>query len=147
MPACSALTRASCLPYIAFGLPYHVFLFAGFFAQPSPVSLDEAATLDGCSLFGLFWRIILPLSLPILAAVFILDFVSTWNEFAIALVILQDASTWTVPLGLMAFKGQFATNYGALNAAIIIAIVPVVIVYLMFQKYFVSGLTAGAVKG
>jgi raffinose/stachyose/melibiose transport system permease protein len=134
------------LPYIAFGIPYHVFLFNNFF-KSIPRELDEAALIDGCSKFGLLWRIIIPLSLPIMAAVFILDFVSTWNEFAIALVILQSADAWTVPLGLMAFRGQFSSNYGALNASIVLSIIPVVIVYLLFQRYFVSGLTAGAVKG
>lgn len=134
------------LPYIAFGIPYHVFLFNNFFAS-IPRELDEAALIDGCRSFGLFWRIILPLSRPILAAVFILDFVSTWNEFSIALVILQSADAWTIPLGLQAFRGQFSSNYGALNAAIVLSIIPVVVVYLLFQRYFVSGLTAGAVKG
>ncbi len=134
------------LPYIAFGLPYHIFLFNGFFKSLS-VEMDEAALIDGCSKFGLFWRIILPLSLPILGATFILDFVATWNEFAIALVLLQDNATWTLPLGLMGFKGFFSTDYGPLNSAILIGILPVVIVYLMFQRFFVTGLTAGAVKG
>lgn len=134
------------LPYIAFGLPYHIFLFNGFF-KSIPRELDESAMIDGCSKFGLFFRIILPLSLPILGAVFILDFVATWNEFAIALVILSSSSAWTIPLGLMTFQGQFTTNYGALNAAIVLSILPVVLVYLIFQRYFVAGLTAGAVKG
>lgn len=134
------------LPYIAFGIPYYVFLFNNFF-KGIPRELDEAALIDGCSKFGLFARIIIPLSLPILAAVFILDFVSTWNEFSIALVILQSGDSWTIPLGLQAFRGQFSTNYGALNASILLSIIPVVIVYLIFQRYFVSGLTAGAVKG
>lgn len=134
------------LPYIAFGIPYHVFLFNNFF-RSVPRELDEAAVIDGCSRFGLFWRIILPLSRPILGAVFILDFVSTWNEFAIALVILQSGDSWTVPLGLQAFRGQYAVNYGALNAAIVLSTIPVVVIYLLFQRYFVSGLTAGAVKG
>jgi raffinose/stachyose/melibiose transport system permease protein len=134
------------LPYIAFGLPYQIFLLYGFFKQ-LPRELDESAAIDGASKFGLYFRIVLPLSLPILAALFILDFVATWNEFAIALVILTSSDSWTVPLGLMGFRGQFGTDYGALNAAILISIIPVVLVYLLFQRYFVSGLTAGAVKG
>jgi len=134
------------LPYIAFGLPYQIFLFHGFF-KAIPRDLDEAAKIDGCSAFGLLFRIILPLSLPILGAVFILDFVATWNEFAIALVILSSSSSWTIPLGLTSFQGQFTTNYGALNAAIVLSILPVILVYLIFQRYFVAGLTTGAVKG
>ena len=109
--------------------------------------LDEAARIDGASAFGTYWRIILPLARPALAALFILDFVATWNEFAIALVILQRQEAWTIPLALQAFMGQFGNNYTQLNAAIVMAILPVVVVYLMFQRHFVSGLASGAVKG
>lgn len=134
------------LPYLAFGVPYQIFIFRGFF-QSIPRELDEAAQIDGASLFGIYWRVILPLSRPVLAAMFILDFVWTWNEFGIALVILQRQSAWTIPLSLQAFQGQFGSNYTLLNAAILMAIIPVLIVYLLFQRYFVSGLAAGAVKG
>ena len=134
------------LPYIAFGLPFHIFLMQGFF-KSLPKELDEAAYIDGCSKFTLYWRVILPLSVPILAAIFILDFVATWNEFGIALVILQSQEMWTIPLGLMGFQGQFSNQFGQLNAGILISIIPALIVYLMFQRYFVSGLAAGAVKG
>jgi raffinose/stachyose/melibiose transport system permease protein len=134
------------LPYIAFGIPYDIFLLRGFFAT-IPTELDEAARIDGCSNFTLYWRIILPLSLPILAALFILDFVATWNEFSIALVILQSKEMWTIPLGLQGFQGQFSSNFQLLNAAIVIGILPVIVVYLIFQRYFVSGLTSGALKG
>lgn len=134
------------LPYIAFGLPFQIFLMQGFF-RSLPRELDEAAYLDGCSKFTLFWRIILPLALPMLAALFILDFVATWNEFGIALVILQSSSMWTIPLGLMGFQGQFGSQYGQLNAGIMISVVPVLIVYFIFQRYFISGLASGAVKG
>ena len=82
-----------------------------------------------------------------LAALFILDFVATWNEFAMALVLLQDREMWTLPLGLSAFQGQFSRDYGQLNAAIVMTVLPATIVYLIFQRYFVSGLTSGAVKG
>ena len=133
------------LPYIAFGLPYQVFVLRNFFRQV-PNEIAEAATIDGASHVAIFWRIFLPLSLPALAALVILDFVATWNEFAIALVILQDSGRWTLPLGLMSFQGQFASAYGPLNAAIVMTIVPAILVYLIFQRYFVSGLTAGAVK-
>jgi raffinose/stachyose/melibiose transport system permease protein len=134
------------LPYIAFGVPYQVFILRGFF-RSIPRELDEAAYMDGASSFDVYRRIILPLSLPALAALFILDFVATWNEFGIALVILQRQESWTIPLSLQAFQGQFGNDYTEMNAAILMAILPVVIVYLLFQRYFVSGLVAGAVKG
>lgn len=133
------------LPYVAFGVPYQVFILYGFFKE-IPRELSEAALIDGASHFTIFRRIILPVSLPVLSALVILDFVSTWNEFAMALVILQHKDMWTLPLGLMAFQGQHASDYGQLNAAITMTMLPAAIVYLIFQRYFVSGLTMGAVK-
>lgn len=133
------------LPYLAFGVPYQVFILHGFFAAV-PKELSEAARIDGASHFTIFRRIFLPVSLPVLSALLILDFVATWNEFAMALVILQDPKMWTLPLGLMNFQSQFQSNYGELNAAIIMTVLPAAIVYLMFQRYFVAGLTTGAVK-
>lgn len=134
------------LPYLAFGVPFQVFILHGFF-RAMPKELAEAALIDGASHFTAFWRVFLPIMIPILAALFILDFVATWNEFAMALVIMQDKDMWTLPLGLMSFQGQFAHEYGQLNAAITITVLPAVIVYLIFQRYFVSGLASGAVKG
>ena len=133
------------LPYLAFGVPYQVFILYGFYAAV-PKELSEAARIDGASHFTIFRRIFLPVSLPALSALFILDFVATWNEFAMALVILQDPQKWTLPLGLMAFQSQFQRDYGQLNAAIVMTVLPAAIVYLMFQRYFVAGLTTGAVK-
>lgn len=134
------------LPYLAFGVPYQVFILHGFF-NAIPKGLSEAALIDGASHFTTFRRIFLPISLPVLAALLILDFVATWNEFAMALVLLQDHHMWTLPLGLMSFQGQFSNQYGQLNAAIVMTVIPAVIVYFIFQRYFVSGLTSGAIKG
>ncbi|ALN75113.1 MULTISPECIES: carbohydrate ABC transporter permease [unclassified Aureimonas] len=134
------------LPYIAFGVPYQVFILHSFF-RGIPKELSEAALIDGAGHFTIFRRIFLPVCLPVLAALLILDFVSTWNEFAMALVLLQDQGMWTLPLGLMSFQGQFSSNYGQLNAAIVMTVLPATLVYLIFQRYFVSGLTSGAVKG
>jgi len=134
------------LPYIAFGVPYQVFILHGFFKEV-PQELSEAALIDGASHFTTFRRIFLPISLPVLAALLILDFVATWNEFAMALVLLLDGKNWTLPLSLMAFQGEFGSDYGPLNAAIVTTVMPAVVVYLIFQRYFVGGLTAGAVKG
>ncbi|OLP57858.1 ABC transporter permease [Xaviernesmea oryzae] len=133
------------LPYLAFGIPYQVFILYGFFSAV-PKELSEAARIDGASHFTIFRRIFLPISLPVLSALLILDFVATWNEFAMALVILQDPKMWTLPLGLMSFQSQFSSDYGELNAAIIMTVLPAALVYLMFQRYFVAGLTSGAVK-
>ena len=134
------------LPYIAFGIPYQVFMLYGFF-KAIPQEMDEAARIDGASNFRIFWSIILPLAKPALAALFVLDFVATWNEYAIALVILQKQETWTIPLVLQGFNTAYQTFYGPLNAAIIMSILPVVIIYLAFQRYFIEGIFTGAVKG
>ena len=134
------------LPYIAFGVPSQVFILSGFF-KAVPKELSEAARIDGASHFTIYRRIFLPISMPALAALFIIDFVNTWNEFAMALVLLQDRNMWTLPLGLMSFQGQFSRDYGQLNAAIVMTVLPAVLVYMIFQRYFVSGLTSGAVKG
>lgn len=134
------------LPYLAFGIPYQVFMLYGFF-KAIPDELEESARVDGASTFRLFWQICLPLARPALAALFILDFVATWNEYAMATTLLQSQSNWTVPLAVQGFSTQHATDYGQLNAFIILSAVPVLIVYLMFQRYFVQGAFAGAVKG
>ena len=134
------------LPYIGFGLPYQVFILYGFFRQ-IPAELDESARIDGAPNRRLFFQIILPLSKPALAALFILDFVATWNEFGIALVILQRQEAWTVPLAVQGFQSQFTTAYGPINAFTLLSVIPVLVIYLMFQRYFVQGAFAGAVKG
>lgn len=134
------------LPYIAFGLPYQTFILYGFFRQ-IPVELDESARLDGAGNWRLFVQIILPLAKPALAALFILDFVATWNEYSIALALLQSSESWTIPLSIQGFQSQFTSAYGPLNAFTIMSVIPVLIVYLMFQRYFVQGAFSGAVKG
>ena len=97
------------LPYIAFGVPYQVFILHGFFRNV-PKELSEAARIDGASHFTIFRRIFLPVSMPVLAALFILDFVATWNEFAMALVLLQDQKMWTLPLGLWPSRASSRTT-------------------------------------
>ncbi len=134
------------LPYLAFGIPYQVFVLYGFM-RAIPDEIEESARVDGASTLRIFFRLILPLAKPALAALFILDFVATWNEYAIATTLLQSQSNWTVPLAVQSFSTQFATDYGPLNAFVFMSAVPVLIVYLLFQRYFVSGALAGAVKG
>ncbi|MFT4156856.1 MAG: carbohydrate ABC transporter permease [Microbacterium sp.] len=134
------------LPYLAFGIPYQVFVLYGFF-RAIPDELEESARIDGASTFRIFWQVVLPLAKPALAALFILDFVATWNEYAMATTLLRSQGNWTVPLAVQSFSTQWGTEYGPLNAFIIMSAVPVLIVYLIFQRYFVSGALAGAVKG
>ena len=133
-------------PYIAFGLPFQIFVMRGFF-RLIPSELLEASRIDGASEFTTFWRIMLPLSLPALATLAIIDVLATWNEFLIALVLISSNEARTVPLGLLQFQGEHASNYVLLMAGIVISIVPVIAVFIFLQRYFISGLTSGAVKG
>ena len=133
-------------PYLAFGLPLHILILRGYF-RSIPDDLREAALIDGASEWQIYWRITMPLAVPALATVFIIDALATWNELLIALVLLSSESVRTVPLGLLNFQGQFSSQMTALNAGILIGIAPVLIVYVLFQRYMVSGLTAGAIKG
>lgn len=131
--------------YLGFGLSFCILVLRGFF-RTIPRELDDAARIDGCSTFGVFWRILLPLSLPAIASLFILDFLYTWNEFLLAQIFLTDDSMRTVPTGLMNFKGRFSTDYTLMSAGVLMSVIPILVVYLLFQKYFVSGL-GGSVKG
>ncbi len=132
-------------PYVAFGLPFQIFVMRGFF-RTIPSELLEAARLDGASELGIFFRIMLPLSVPGLATVYIIDALATWNELLIA-VVLISADVWkTVPVGLLQFQGQFSSRYTELMAGVLISILPILLIYLFLQRYLVSGLTAGALK-
>jgi raffinose/stachyose/melibiose transport system permease protein len=133
-------------PYLAFGLPFEVLILTSFFRR-IPQEVIEAARIDGSSELRIFFRIVVPLSLPVLVTVAILDAVATWNELVIALVLLSSPGHRTVPLSLLNFQGQFTTNFPALAAGILIALLPILIGYGLLQRWIVAGLTAGAVKG
>jgi raffinose/stachyose/melibiose transport system permease protein len=133
-------------PYIAFGLAFEILVLRAYF-RSIPDELIEAARLDGASEIGIFLRIVLPLSLPALAALAIIDAVSTWNEFLIALTVLSTHDKFTIPLGLLNFQGLFTMEHTALNAAILLSIGPILLLYLVMQRWIVSGLTTGSLKG
>lgn len=133
-------------PYLAFGIPFEVLVLYSFFRQ-LPDEIFEAARMDGAGSWRVFFQIVLPLSLPVLVTVFILDVVATWNELLMALTIISSDQNKTLPLGILNFSGQFTTNYNGLAAAILIGILPILLAYAFLQRYIVSGLTAGSVKG
>lgn len=133
-------------PYVAFGLPFQIFVLRGFF-RLIPSELIEAARIDGASEFRVFWTIMLPLSVPALAALAIIDVLATWNEFLIALVLISAHDSKTVPIGLLQFQGEYSSQYTLLMAGIVISILPVLAIFLFLQRYFITGLTAGSVKG
>ena len=130
--------------YIGFGVPFGVLVMRGFF-RTVPTAIIEAARIDGCSWFRIFYRIALPLALPAVVSLCILDGVATWNEFILAQIFLRSDENRTLPLGLVQFYTQFSTQYNQLAAAVLISVVPVVLVFLFFQRYFVAGM-GGAVK-
>jgi raffinose/stachyose/melibiose transport system permease protein len=130
--------------YIGFGVPFGVLVMRGFF-RTVPTAIIEAARIDGCSWFRIFYRIALPLALPAVVSLCILDGVATWNEFILAQIFLRSDELRTLPLGLVQFSTQFSTQYDQLAAAVLISVVPIVLVFLFFQRYFVAGM-GGAVK-
>jgi raffinose/stachyose/melibiose transport system permease protein len=130
--------------YIGFGVPFGVLVMRGFF-RTLPPAIIEAARIDGCSWFRIFYRIALPLALPAVVSLCILDGVATWNEFILAQIFLRSDELRTLPLGLVQFSTQFSTQYDQLAAAVLISVAPVVVLFLFFQRYFVAGM-GGAVK-
>ncbi|MCI9154852.1 carbohydrate ABC transporter permease [Lachnospiraceae bacterium] len=130
--------------YVGFGISFGILILRGFF-NGIPKELDEAAYLDGCTKWQLFYKIILPVAKPAVATLVISDFLSTWNEYLLASVIINDNAKKTVPVGIMTFVGEHGTDYGYLCAGVLLSVVPVLVVYLLFQRHFVEGM-AGAVK-
>jgi ABC-type glycerol-3-phosphate transport system permease component len=134
------------LVYAAQNLPFGIFLMYSFF-QSIPNELEEAGLIDGCSRFKAFVRIVLPLAKPGLATLLIFTGTSVWNEYLMASVLIHQPNLETLPLGLVNFTTAHSTNYPELFAALSIVTTPVVLVYLVAQRQFISGLTAGALKG
>lgn len=130
--------------YVGFGISYGILILRGFF-KGIPKDIDEAAYIDGCTRWQMFWRILLPIAKPAVATLIITDFLATWNEYLLASVIINDNMKKTVPVGIMTFVGEHGTDYGYLCAGVLLSVIPVLAVYLIFQRYFVEGM-AGAVK-
>jgi ABC-type glycerol-3-phosphate transport system permease component len=134
------------LVYAAQSLSFGTFLMYAFFFS-IPDELVEAAQTDGCTRFGAFWRIVMPLARPGLATLVIFTGTGVWNEYFMASVLIHSSNLETLPLGLVIFTGQHTTDYPELFAALTIVTAPLIIVYLVAQGHFISGLTAGALKG
>ncbi len=128
------------------GSAFDVFLFRQFFLS-LPVELDDAARIDGCSEYGIFWRIILPLSKAVMAVVALFTFQYAWNDFLWALVITQSDRMRTIQLGLTLFKSQHTVDWGPLMAGTTLATIPTVLLFLLFQRYFVQGIALTGIKG
>lgn len=132
-------------PYVAFGLPFTVLIMKGFFEQ-LPSELGDAARIDGCSELQVFWRIMLPLASPAIGVAAILQTVFSWNEFLFALTFIREETERTVPLGLMAFRGEHSIDWTGLSAGVMLASLPLIIAFIVLQKHFVKGVLGGALK-
>jgi raffinose/stachyose/melibiose transport system permease protein len=130
----------------AFGISSNILILRGFFTS-IPMELQDAAYIDGCNAFGFFWRILLPLARPALAAIGALTMIVSWNDLLTPLVILNKDTLWTLPLGTMQFQGQYSSDLALTAAFVILSALPAIIFYLFAERQIVSGLTAGALKG
>jgi multiple sugar transport system permease protein len=132
--------------YVVGSIPFQTFLLRGFF-ESIPRAVEEAAYVDGAGRFTTFARVVLPLAGPAVGTSMIFSFLGNWDEFTWALTIINDTSLRTLPIALRLFQGQHASQWGLVFAASLIAIVPVIIVFIIFQRLFVKGVAAGGVKG
>jgi raffinose/stachyose/melibiose transport system permease protein len=133
------------LLYIIFGLPMNTFLYSGFI-KGIPTALEEAAIMDGANSWQVFFKVIFPIMKPMHATVAILSFMWTWNDFLMPLVLLSDPHQQTLQLAQYVFQGQFSTQYNLAFASYLLVLLPVLIIYVFFQKWIISGVTSGAVK-
>jgi raffinose/stachyose/melibiose transport system permease protein len=133
------------LLYIVYGLALNIFIYVGYL-QSIPQELEEAALTDGASVWTTFWRVIFPLLTPINATIGILTCVWAWNDFMLPLVILSDPDERTLPLVQYVFQGQFNQNYTVAFASYLLALMPLVIVYLLCQRWVISGVMRGSIK-
>lgn len=131
--------------YTASGIPIAVFILTGFF-RTLPVELEEAARIDGCSNFQVFWRVLLPLIRPALATVVIINFIHAWNDFFFPLIFIQKETLKTIPVGMMVLFGEYETDWSLLFAGLTLSALPMIGVFLLASRQFMEGLTAGAVK-
>lgn len=130
----------------AFQLSGNIMILRGFFAA-IPTELQDAAYIDGCTAFDFFWRILLPLAKPALAAVAALTMIMSWNDLLVPLVVINNDKLWPLPLGTMQFQGQYGQDLALVSAFVLLSALPTIIFYLFAERQIVSGLTAGAVKG
>lgn len=134
------------LPLTAFGLPGSVIILRGFFMN-IPSELEDAAYIDGCTTFGFFRHILLPLARPALTAVAVLQVIGAWNDYFLSLLVLNDPKLWPLTLGIQQFQGQYGTDWAPIMAYVTLLMIPAIIFYLITERYIVTGLTGGELKG
>jgi raffinose/stachyose/melibiose transport system permease protein len=134
------------LVYIGANMPLSIMLFTGFF-KSIPKELEEAAVVDGCTPYKVYWKIIFPLSKTVMATVTILVGLNIWRDFFIPLVVVTEPAKKTVGVGLLTFVNEFSLDWARMCAAMVIITIPIIVLFVTMQKHFVSGIVAGAVKG
>ena len=132
--------------YTATALPFTVWQMKGYY-DTIPIALEEAARIDGCTPWQAFYRVILPLAAPALVITALFSFMTAWNEYVVANVVLQDSDMFTLPLGLKLFQSTLTTQWGLYAAGSLLVSIPVVVLFLVLSRFLISGLTLGAVKG
>lgn len=131
--------------YFGFGVPLSLFLYHGFI-KTVPIEIEESARIDGCSQFGVFWRIVFPLLKPITVTVVILNTLWIWNDYLLPLLVLQDAELRTIPLATSSFFAQYTKQWDMGLAALVMGITPVIIFFLFLQKHIIKGIAQGSIK-
>jgi raffinose/stachyose/melibiose transport system permease protein len=134
------------LPQAAYALPLTIIVLRSFF-RTIPAELEEAAIIDGCSPFGFFWRVLLPLARPALGTVSVLAIVASWNNFLLPLLVFNDPKWWTIPLGVQQFQSEYGADTARILAYVVAAMVPALAFYAVAERQLIGGLTAGATKG
>ena len=135
------------LLHVGFSVSMATFMFHGAIHTKIPLELEEAAFLDGCSRWQTFWKIVFPLLTPTIATVAIIDAMAFWNDYLLPSLVLQKKELYTIPIATQSFYGTYSTDIGLVMAALLLAMLPILILYVFLQRYIVKGVTSGAVKG
>lgn len=132
--------------HVGFSLSMATFMFHGAIKTNVPISLEEAATIDGCTRWQTYWKVVFPLLKPTIATVAIIDAMAFWNDYLLPSLVLAKKELYTIPIATQAFYGAFSTDIGLIMAALLLAMLPILILYLFLQRFIVEGVTSGAVK-
>ena len=135
------------LMHVGFSMSMAVFMFHGSIKTNIPLELEEAATIDGCNRWKTYWKVVFPLLKPTIATVGIINAMAYWNDYLLPSLVLTESDKWTIPIATQQFYGQFTSDYGLIMAALLLAMLPILILYVFLQRFIVEGVTSGAVKG
>lgn len=135
------------LMHVGFSVSMAMFMFHGAIKTNIPMELEEAATIDGCSRWQTFWKVVFPLLKPTIATVAIINAMAYWNDYLLPSLVLTKKELYTIPIATQAFYGTYSTDIGLVMAALLLAMLPILILYVFLQRYIVEGVTSGAVKG